>query len=362
VTIAILILAIPLVIIKFIVFVIKAMGSPLKSVKHLLAVILAVIILAGLAVTYEIFYPRDIGEDVKSVMVRENDTFATAMQKLKENEILHGDYFFKLLAVWQGIDKSLAPGRYDFKGGVSQYEILKKLKNRDIATAMVTIPEGLPGYRISGIIGRLLGNDSTAFDSLVYDTAFARQKFGYEGLEGYLFPETYLLWYGMKNEDIIEMMVSEFEKRTAGLYDEMAKLNLSPDEILTLASIIEAEAMYSDEMEVISSVYHNRLKRRMRLQADPTVIYALGGLDRPLLYRDLRIDSPYNTYKNYGLPPGPINSPGLDAIRAAINPAVTDYLYFVADGKGRHIFTTNLRDHNRAKYRIKRESRLESGS
>jgi UPF0755 protein len=166
----------------------------------------------------------------------------------------------------------------------------------------------------------------------------------------------------MKNEDIIEMMVDEFEKRTSELKDEIEKHPLSFNEILTLASIIEAEAMYADEMETISSVYHNRLNRRMRLQADPTVIYALGGLDRPLLYRDLRIKSPYNTYKNYGLPPGPINSPGLDAIIAALNPADTDYLYFVADGKGRHIFTTNLRDHNRAKFRVKREKNSNSGA
>jgi len=124
-----------------------------------------------------------------------------------------------------------------------------------------------------------------------------------------------------------------------------------------LASIIEAEARDGSELGKISSVYNNRLSKKMRLQADPTVIYALGGLDRPLWFRDLEYDSPYNTYKYRGLPPGPINSPGLAAIKAALNPETTDFLYFVADGTGKHIFSKTLREHNRARSRIKKSNR-----
>jgi len=129
-------------------------------------------------------------------------------------------------------------------------------------------------------------------------------------------------------------------------------------QILTLASIIEGEAIFDEEREIISSVYHNRLNRRIKLQADPTIQYILDGPPRRLLYKDLEIDSPYNTYKYYGLPPGPISNPGKKSILAAIYPAATKYIYFVAKGDGRHVFSTNASDHQKAKAqfdRIRRE-------
>ena len=131
--------------------------------------------------------------------------------------------------------------------------------------------------------------------------------------------------------------------------------SMSIREITTMASIIQGEAMFDDEMETISSVYHNRLKRKMRLQADPTIQYIIPGKNIRLYNKHLKIDSPYNTYKNYGLPPGPINNPGLSALKAAIHPDETQYLYFVADGEGRHIFTRNNEEHNKAKKVLQRK-------
>ena len=129
-------------------------------------------------------------------------------------------------------------------------------------------------------------------------------------------------------------------------------------EITTLASIIQGEAIHDDEMPIISSVYHNRLKRGMLLQADPTIQYIIPGKPRRIYNKDLEVDSPYNTYKYKGLPPGPINNPGLKALKAAIMPAETDYLYFVSNGEGRHIFNYSNEEHNQAKLKLKRKRRL----
>jgi len=136
----------------------------------------------------------------------------------------------------------------------------------------------------------------------------------------------------------------------------MTAIGFSLHELLTFASLIEAETSVGGERGLISSVYHNRLRKGMLLQCDPTVIYALGGLDRPLLYKDLEIDSPYNTYKFSGLPPGPICSPGAASIMAALYPEESRYLYFVADGNGRHIFSETLSQHNVARRTVKSRS------
>ncbi|MFH2036194.1 MAG: endolytic transglycosylase MltG, partial [Candidatus Zixiibacteriota bacterium] len=268
-----------------------------------------------------------------------------------------GEYLFKMTAVALGLDKSLTPGRYNFSGKTSIYKILQKFKNRDFASAMITIPEGLTVNKIAGIFAQALGIDSVSFVNRAFDTVYIQNQYGLNNMEGYLFPETYKVPYGTKIDGIIEMMYNQLNESAGSILDSGEKDNYTRNQLMTLASIITAEAMLNDEMGLISSVYHNRLNQKMLLQADPTVIYAIGGLDRPLWYRDLKFDSPYNTYKYKGLPPGPINSPGLNAIKAAVNPETSEFLYFVADGTGRHIFSKTLREHNNAKNKIKKEKR-----
>jgi len=357
VTIFIFILAVPVIIVKFISYLIRSLGAPLKSVGNFIGFMLVLFIAAAGLLAFEIFVPYNIGPETRSVMVEENDSFGGVIDELLDENVLRGATLFKWLAVISGTDKMLAPGRYDFSGKVSHYSILTKFRRRDIATTMVTIPEGLDVYRTAGILGRSLGIDSAAIAARAFDTSFTVARFGMPGLEGYLYPETYQFWYGIKIDDILKVMFAEFEKKTKAYLNDLPEGIGSKTELITLASIIEAEAMYDDEKPLISSVYHNRLRRNMLLQADPTVIYALGGLNRPLYYGDLKYDSPYNTYKYKGLPPGPINSPGLEAIKAALNPDKTEYLYFVADLSGRHIFSRTLKEHNRAKNRIKKEKR-----
>ena len=355
VTAVVLILAIPVLLFKFAGFLINSMRAPFKSIRNLVGFLLIILILAAGITAYEIFVPYDIGKATQSVMFEEGDSFAGLMNDLEKNGILRGRYLFRLIAINRGIDKIVIPGRYDFSGRISMYYILRKLAEHDIATLLLTIPEGLSIFKVAGLFSRNMGIDSVAFVTRATDTSFSRAKYGVNGLPGYLFPDTYRFFYGIKIDGIFDVLVGEFNRRTAGLFDSLPPGLFSREQVLTLASIIEAEAVKNDEMPLISSVYHNRLQRKMLLQADPTVLYAMGGAYKPLRYIDLKFDSPFNTYLHKGLPPAPINSPGIEAIRAAIHPEKTDYLYFVADGKGRHIFSRTLNEHNHAKYKVKRE-------
>jgi UPF0755 protein len=172
------------------------------------------------------------------------------------------------------------------------------------------------------------------------------------GLEGYLFPDTYRFARGVALDVVIEAMVRRYQRAwTAGRRARLEALEMSENELVTLASIIQAEARRVEEMPTISAVYHNRLRLGYRLQADPTVLYALGGRRDRLLYAaiDSVADNPYNTYTQRGLPPGPISAPGEAAIHAALYPADERYLYFVARADGTHIFTNSLEEHNRAR-------------
>ena len=173
-----------------------------------------------------------------------------------------------------------------------------------------------------------------------------------KNLEGFLFPETYVISINLDEDGLVKVFTDEFKKRVIDDPQITASLKQRKETLLkaiTMASIIEAETYLKEELPIISGVYHNRLQKHMKLEADPTVQYVLpGGPKSRLLYEDLKIDSPYNTYRNYGLPPGPINNPGLDAIKAALNPASHNYLFFVATGKGGHTFSETYEQHMQA--------------
>ncbi|MGY8750396.1 MAG: endolytic transglycosylase MltG, partial [Fidelibacterota bacterium] len=176
-----------------------------------------------------------------------------------------------------------------------------------------------------------------------------------DSVEGYLFPNTYLFSEEEDVQDIIGRMINEYKERiTLAFRDRMKVLGMNENEIITLASIIEGEAIYDSERAVISGVYHNRLNIGMRLQADPTIQYIITDSPRRLLNKDLKIKSPYNTYLNKGLPPGPINNPGIESIKAALYPDETDYIYFVATGDGYHTFSRTKEEHNIAKRKFQK--------
>ncbi|MCX5783560.1 MAG: endolytic transglycosylase MltG, partial [Elusimicrobia bacterium] len=176
-------------------------------------------------------------------------------------------------------------------------------------------------------------------------------------LEGYLFPSTYLFEANTAAKQVIETMTKEFDANIRPLFQNGFPQGFDEKAVLTMASIIEREAVFSSERPIIAAVYYNRLKKKMALAADPTVQYALGHWKKNVTLNDLKIDSPYNTYLHRGLPPGPICSPGIESVKAALNPPKLDVLFFVADGNGRHIFNNNYDEHLKAKSMTDKERR-----
>ncbi len=261
----------------------------------------------------------------------------------------------------------LKAGRYNIKKGLSVYDVMNIIVEGKTSNIKVVIQEGLISTQIASILAKKVEIDSTKFNKLLSDTSIINQfKLRSNSLEGYLFPNTYFFHWGITEKEIIKILLKEFNRNFSDSLKAIATdKGWKVGQILTLASIIEGEALIDSERAVISSVYHNRLQKGMLLQADPTIQYIIPDGPRRLLNKDLAIDSPYNTYIYPGLPPGPVNNPGKISIVAAISPVKTDYLYFVAKGDGSHIFSKTLSQHLRAKkdfdaYRrkIKRQQRL----
>ena len=249
------------------------------------------------------------------------------------------------------------PGRYTFKGISTIGNMVNLITTSSRGRKKVTLLEGWTIEDIADELNRKLHIDTYKFISLCKDFNFVHSlNIDAPSIEGFLFPDTYIFLSSYTEEQMITIMVNQFlHQYKKNIKRYKGHTSLSMREITTMASIIQGEAMYDDEMKTISSVYHNRLKRKMLLQADPTIQYIIPGKNRRLYNKDLSVDSPYNTYKYKGLPPGPINNPGLSALKAAIHPTETQYLYFVADGEGRHIFTRNNEAHNEAKKVLKRK-------
>ena len=293
------------------------------------------------------------------VTIENGDSMTRIVQRLKEAKVIEDGAALLILAKLSGKDREIQAGRYSFEKGTTLYSIFSKLTRGDVTLREVTIPEGLTIRQIAGILNRQIEIDSLEFVRLATDSRFVK-GLGIPALnlEGYLFPDTYRLSWGTTPEKVARVMVEQFKKTfTDSLTRRAGEIDFSLADVVTLASMIEAEARDGNERDLISAVYHNRLRRGMLLQCDPTVIYALPELDRPLLLKDLEVDSPYNTYKYPGLPPGPICNPGKASILAALYPADVNYLYFVATGKGSHIFSTSLTQHNLARTKIKRAGR-----
>ncbi len=292
--------------------------------------------------------------DIFALKIMRGMTFNTIVQTMEKEGVLANTNKLKAAATVLGLKNQMKAGRYEIRGAISSLDLLMQLADGNVAVEWVTIPEGKHARQIAGVLSREIETDSTRFMELVYDQGFVRSLgLSVPNLEGFLFPDTYAFYWGMNPKSVISSMVDQFMAQFPDTLRTRAKeLSLTISEVVTLASIIEGEAIVDAERETISAVYWNRIKRGMRLQADPTVQYIIPDGPRRLLNKDLRIDSPYNTYKYRGLPPGPINNPGFASLRAALYPADVPYLYFVANGDGSHTFSRNLREHLRAKSRF----------
>ena len=290
------------------------------------------------------------GKGNARVTVPSGATLRVAADSLEAAGVIGSAKLFSFYAKATKRDRSIKAGTYIFDRSASWNEVVDALVAGKGIVFTVTIPEGWDLKTIIPSVARVMKVDSAALDAATRDTALIRRLgIPTPTLEGYLFPETYLLPEGSSATTIVRRLVSEFERRWKPEWNaQLEKLGMTRHQLMSLAAIIEKEARVAAERPTISAVYHNRLKRGMLLQADPTVLYALGGHKARVLYRDLEVKSPYNTYRNVGLPPGPIASPGIASIEAALFPADVPFLYFVAHPDGHHEFRATLREHNEA--------------
>ncbi|MFP4125651.1 MAG: endolytic transglycosylase MltG [Alphaproteobacteria bacterium] len=272
-----------------------------------------------------------------TVVVEPGAGVGTIAATLTDAGVVDEPWLFRLYARLVGAERALTAGEYAFPAAVSTAEVVRMLRDHEVVEYRFTLVEGWTVAQTFRALG--------AADDLTGELPKPPP-------EGRLLPDTYLFQRGETRAELVRRMLEAMEVELAAAWAERAPdLPLdSADEALTLASIVEKETAVAAERELVAGVFVNRLARGMRLQTDPTVIYAVtagvGPLDRPLLRRDLEVDDPYNTYVHPGLPPGPIANPGRASLRAAVNPAETDYLYFVADDSGGHAFARTLAEHN----------------
>ena len=282
-------------------------------------------------------------------------SFAALTDSLTAHGVVGSRQWFKLLARIRGVDRTVQAGIYEFGPRMSAGHVLDVLAHGKGATQRFTVPEGLTLDEVADLAQEKLGVASDSFVEAARDSALARELLGFpaRSLEGFLRPETYTLPLAVDARGLVRLMVDGFTKGWKPEWtDRLDSLRMTRLQLVTFASIVEGEARVDEERETISGVYHNRLRIGMALQADPTIQYAIAlktGKRKPRLYeRDYQFPSPYNTYLNPGLPPGPVNSPSLRSIEASLYPAKVPFLYFVAGTEGRHVFSRTYGEHLRA--------------
>ena len=297
------------------------------------------------------------------VVIEQGQPAGAAAARLKETGLIRNALVFRILMRVRRAEAKIHAGEYEFTGPQTPNEILEKLMRGDVVQHRITIPEGLRLDEIAAAV------EASGFST---KREFIEASTGQRGarliqdldpvaqdLEGYLFPDTYLFARGTTADRIVAEMVNRFRAEMSSVrLARMKELGFTIRQTITLASLVEEEAACDEERPRISGVFHNRLRTRMLLQCDPTVVYALMRANR---YRgdihrsDLSYSSPYNTYVHPGLPPGPICSPGARSLNAALHPAATTDLYFVVSEPGRHRFSTNIEDHQRAVRQYRRD-------
>jgi UPF0755 protein len=285
------------------------------------------------------------------VIVPQGASFSTATDSLARAGIIKVPPLFRLYAKLRGGDRHIKAGTYLLRRGSSWGSVLTALRGGKGLVYTVTIPEGFALSQIVPLVARVLEVPTDSVIAAVRDTALLhRLSVPTPTLEGYLFPDTYTFLPGTSARAAVGTMVRRFEQVWRPEWTpRLDSLDMSRHQVVTLASIVEREAKRPDERPVIAGVYRNRLRAGMRLEADPTVQYARGVHTNRVLFKDLDVDSPYNTYKYAGLPPGPIASPGAASLRAALYPADVPYKFFVAYPDGHHVFTVDFAQHTIAR-------------
>ena len=310
-----------------------------------------------------LFVPPSRERVWKEIQVTPGMSFKAISATLERDGIIRSRRYFEVLGRVQGVTRKVRTGYYGLSADMSMWKVLEILRSGRIIEYQVVVPEGYNLYQIGyALAGTPLISDPQQFISLATNKEFTHSLgIDADRLEGYLFPDTYYLPKGITIEEIAKRMVQRYREVFVDSYRHRAEeLGFTEHQIITLAAIVEKEAKVPTERKLIAAVYHNRLKRGMKLQADPTAVYGKKAWITNVTKQDLQRRTPYNTYLYKGLPPGPIANPGQGAILAALYPENVDYLFFVAQGDGSHFFSTDYGSHTKAvqRYRtVKRNAR-----
>ena len=325
------------------------------KLKSFYPVFLLIFFLLALLVNLAIFTPayRESNEEI-TIHITKGDNLRTVSRELENKGVIFNKEIFAITGRVFGYQEKIIPGEYHFANGLSNLDVLKEITNPErIRRFVITIPEGSNIRQIGHILEKIYNLDSARFVKECYnDSLLSLINIDAENMEGYLFPDTYDFNFAPKDNaerEIVQTMAAEFRKKMSDtLKQEISKKKMNLKDVIIMALIVEGETRYEPEKKIIAGVYYNRLKKKLKLEADPTVQYILpDGWKKRLIYSDLKIKSPYNTYLNKGLPPGPINNPGMNAILAAIYPDNNKYLYFVAKGDGSHRYAETYEQHKK---------------
>jgi UPF0755 protein len=302
------------------------------------------------------WFNRSTGGKTQVVLIDPGMTVPEIGLRLHQAGLIRSPQLLRVFARLNGTGRRLMAGPHPFHGHMTTWQVLAELEKPREKLVDITLREGLRMTQVATLLANALGLNENSLLELMQDTVFCKSLgVGASNVEGYLFPETYKVSAATTEKAILTTLVAHFWNAFGeGFRKRAQQIGMSIHEVVVLASIVEGEAQLDDERGTIAGVYHNRLKSNMRLQADPTVQYALPGGPRRLFYKDYHYDSPYNTYRHKGLPPGPISSPGMASIEAVLYPADVDYIYFVARGDGSHVFSRTSKEHEKAKQQTSR--------
>jgi UPF0755 protein len=326
-------------------------------------VALAVLAVAFLAAFF-LFdtYPSGSWEG-KLVFVPKGSRLPGVVEILRKEGVLPHPMVFRTLVLLTNSGRQIRYGEYVFPTPPSAFDAWRRLTRGDVVKYEVTVPPGANLYDVAKLLEREKLVMPEAFLATVFSPAVL-QRLGIPGesAEGYLFPDRYLFVKPVTPEEILEVMVRQFRRKVPPDAEMQAwEMGLTLHQVVTIASIIEKETGVEAEKPIVSAVIRKRLAIGMPLQMDPTVIYGAKRFDGTVTRKDLRTEGPYNTYRNRGLPPGPIANPGLGSLSAALNPSKTEYLYFVSKNDGSHTFSRTLPEHNRAVEQFRRAVREDEG-
>ena len=324
--------------------------------------------LALLVGVRNLFEPRTSERRLLTVEIPARSSVQNTGEKLQKEGVIRSAFAFRLWAKWQAEGAKFKAGRYSLSSNMTLAEIMRQLDAGPQETGIrVTIPEGYTLRQIADLLQEKKVCDSATFlrdatDAVFIEHLQAEFSLPKNTLEGYLFPDTYHFEPGTPVKTLVETMLMNFSTRYARPYQHIiTQSGQDLHSLVTLASLIEREARVPEDRARIAGVLENRLKRGMKLQVDATVQYALGYHRDKVYFKDLKIDSPYNTYRYKGLPPGPIANPGLPCLDAAAKPETNDFFYYVARPNGSHIFTRTLAEHEAAKQQAREERRRLQG-